>query len=86
MDRIFANLATVNRNEREGYAANNALLKVKDIETCTLAMWQLWFGAGLLLLNFSRYLQLHILNLAFAPGMTSDKFPALRQCKTLCVI
>jgi hypothetical protein len=57
-----------------------------DIETCTLAMWQLWFGAGLLLLNFSRYIQLHIFNLAFVPGMTSYEFPALRQCKPLCII
>ncbi len=57
----------------------------QDLETCTATTWHQWSRAGLILRFFSLNSSSHFFS-AFPPGWTSNKSPALRQCKTLAAM
>ncbi len=56
-----------------------------DIRTCASATWHQRLWAGLFLISFSLVFQIIFLK-SISTGQTSNEFPALRQCKTLCVM
>ena len=57
----------------------------QDQQTSAVVHYQLWFGAGLFLINFTVILSSNFFS-SFPPGGTSIEYPALRQCKTLPVM
>ena len=55
-----------------------------DIGTSASVRYQLWFGAGLFLNKlFGNFIIIVLFSIS--TGLDQHRFPALRQCKTLCV-